>query len=60
MIALFRFDCPPDSEPGFEASAREALQVLASCPGYRRGWLARGLDEPGEWVLGTEWDGVGP
>lgn len=46
------------AEP-FLARARAALAALAGRPGYLRGWVGRDPDAPTEWVLATEWDGIG-
>jgi antibiotic biosynthesis monooxygenase len=43
----------------FAERARTALAVLAQRPGFLRGSLGRSTDEPGEWVLITEWENVG-
>lgn len=43
----------------FAERARLALVALAARPGFRRGHVGRAVDEPAEWVLVTEWDGVG-
>ena len=43
----------------FAARARTALAALADRPGFRRGRVGRSVDDPAEWVLVTEWDGVG-
>lgn len=40
-------------------AARELLAVLASCPGFGRGWVARAVDDPDLLVLAHEWDDVG-
>jgi heme oxygenase (mycobilin-producing) len=39
--------------------ARAALGALAERPGYLRGTLARGTDDPQAWLLITEWTNVG-
>jgi hypothetical protein len=45
--------------PAALAAARELLAILATCPGYVRGWLARAVDDPDLLVLAHEWDDVG-
>ena len=61
MLALSRFTLGQDGPAGVEFldRARAALAVLARCPGYRGGRIARSVDEPTQWVLVTEWDGIG-
>ena len=39
--------------------ARAALVGLAACPGYVRGSVGRSADDPGAWLLLTEWENVG-
>jgi hypothetical protein len=39
--------------------ARAALVALAACPGYVRGSVGRAADDPGAWLLLTEWANVG-
>jgi hypothetical protein len=56
MIALTHFS---DASPDFEARAQSALAALAARPGYLRGTLGRSTDDPGAWVLLTEWENVG-
>ena len=45
--------------PAALAAGRELLAILAECPGYVRGWLARAVDDPDLLVLAHEWDDVG-
>ncbi len=59
MLVVIRFR-PPSAAPAAtlqEASA--ALAVLAGRPGWRSGRVGRAVDEPGLWLLATEWDSVG-
>jgi hypothetical protein len=56
VLVVLRF---PATSDGFVDLAGDALAVLAACPGYQRGQLARGYDEPGVWCLVTEWESVG-
>ncbi len=56
MLAVARLDGRGDDLTS-EGSA--ALQALAARPGFVRGRLGRLLDEPGTWLLVTEWDSVG-
>jgi hypothetical protein len=39
--------------------AKDALAALADRPGFIRGWFGRAADDPGLYVLATEWAGVG-
>ena len=59
MLVVSRFAVPADAAGPFADSAREALAALAARPGFRRGHAGRSVDDPAEWVLVTEWDGVG-
>ncbi len=59
MLVITRHSVPePDSER-FLASAQDALAALGAQPGHLRGWAARATDDPGTWVLVTQWESVG-
>ena len=50
----------PESEAAtFLPRAQAALAAFAVRPGYLRGRVGRAADDPTQWVLTTEWDGVG-
>ncbi|HEY5334952.1 MAG TPA: hypothetical protein VIJ71_02895 [Mycobacteriales bacterium] len=53
---MSRFDHAPND---IEERGRTALAVLAARPGFVRGSLGRAADDPSDWVLVTEWIGVG-
>lgn len=57
VIAITRYRVA-DPE-GFAATARQVLETLAACAGYKSGRLARNADEPDLWAMVTEWDGAG-
>ena len=59
MLVVSRFGVPADESDGFAEQARQALAALAARPGFRRGHAGRSVDDPAEWVLVSEWDGVG-
>lgn len=59
MLVVNRFVVAEDAAEAFSDRAHAALAVLAAQPGYRRGQLARSLDEPEHWCLVTEWESVG-
>ena len=59
MLVVTRFSVQDAEADAFAEQAAAALAALADCPGYRRGTLGRAADDPVEWVLVTEWDGVG-
>ena len=52
-----RFDGVDDAD--FLTRAGEALAAFAGRPGYVRGRVGRAADDPGSWVITTEWTGVG-
>lgn len=56
---MLRFAVGEAPEAEFVASGRDALEVLATRPGYQRGQLARAYDNPNVWCLVTEWASVG-
>lgn len=60
MIAAVHLRAGAGESPvGFQARAGEALRVLATRPGFRRGSLARAVDDESDWLLLTEWESVG-
>lgn len=59
MIVVSHFRVDEAAGPSFADRARDALAAMGERPGYRRGWLGRAADDPQQWILGTEWDGVG-
>jgi len=58
-LVATRFAVGEQDSDRFQVRAREALDALAACPGYLRGHLGRGVDDPTTWLLVTEWEGVG-
>ncbi len=56
MISVTHFEQPGAD---FADRAADALAALAARPGYLRGTLGRSTDDPGRWLLVTEWDSVG-
>jgi quinol monooxygenase YgiN len=65
VIALLQFrpDPAPAADPTqaghFQAAAEQALRLLAERPGFVRGTVGRATDDPGSWLLLTEWESVG-
>jgi quinol monooxygenase YgiN len=59
VLVVSRFTVPPAESDRFAELARAALAALAARPGFRRGHAGRAVDDPAEWVLVSEWDGVG-
>lgn len=59
MLVVSRFAVTAAGAGQFAEDARAALEALAARPGFRRGHAGRSIDDPAEWVLVTEWDGVG-
>jgi hypothetical protein len=57
VLVVSRFPSVESSD--FLAAGQHALEVLAARPGFRSGQLARAADDPGAWVLVTEWENVG-
>ena len=50
----------PDAEAdAFLPRAQAALAAFAARPGYVRGRIGRAADDPTQWVVTTEWVGVG-
>jgi quinol monooxygenase YgiN len=59
VLVVIRFRPTPSRLPGFQADARAVLALLADRPGWRSGRIGRAADDPGLWVLTTEWESVG-
>jgi quinol monooxygenase YgiN len=59
VLVVSRFTVPPAEGDRFAELARAALAALAERPGFRRGHAGRAVDDPAEWVLVSEWVGVG-
>ncbi|MEV4108564.1 antibiotic biosynthesis monooxygenase family protein [Nonomuraea sp. NPDC049695] len=59
MLAVIRYTVPESQSQDFVKQGQTILDTLAAQPGYRRGRLARSIDEPNLWALVTEWEGAG-
>lgn len=59
MLVVTRFEVPEAEGAAFLAEARRALAAFAARAGYVRGRIGRAADDPTQWVLTTEWTGVG-
>ena len=58
MLVVSRFAvAATDAE--FPERVRAALAALAARPGFRRGHAGPSVQDPADWVLVTEWAGVG-
>jgi hypothetical protein len=59
VLVVTRFSVAEAEGERFAGQARAALSALAASSGYLRGHLGRAVDDPTNWLLLTEWDGVG-
>lgn len=59
MLAVTRFQVPTDQLDSFRDAAGALLAALATRPGFQRGRLGQSVDEPGLWLLSSEWDSPG-
>ena len=59
MLVVSRFAVPDVDATTFEAQAADALAALSERPGFVGGRVSRAVDDPGVWLLVTEWVGVG-
>jgi hypothetical protein len=59
VLVVTRYPVDAASQVVFHEDASAALTTLSRCPGYVRGWLGRATDDPGLWLLSTEWLNVG-
>jgi len=58
MYAIFRFDVPDDVE-SFTQAAAPALDALRASTGCLSAALVRAVEDPAQWLLVAEWEGVG-
>jgi hypothetical protein len=58
VLVVNRFVVEGD-DAQFRTRAAAALVALGARPGYLRGQLGRGYDDPTRWTLLTEWESVG-
>ena len=56
VISRFRGDA---ADLSLGAQLEQALEVLSEQRGYVRGAVGRNVDDPGLWLLQTEWEGPG-
>ena len=59
MIVVTRFQVPEADAAAFRDDLERARETLAAQPGFRSGRIGRNVDDPGLWVLSTEWEGPG-
>lgn len=59
VLVVTRFDVPEAEAADFLPQATAALAAFAARPGYVRGRVGRAADDPTQWVVTTEWVGVG-
>lgn len=59
MLVVTKFDVPAGEADSFLPRAQAAVAAFAACAGYVRGRIGRAADDPSQWVLTTEWVGVG-
>ena len=58
-MVVTRLRVPPADEESVVPAAREALEALATRPGYLSGQLGRAADDPQLWLLASRWTGAG-
>ncbi|HEX6921299.1 MAG TPA: antibiotic biosynthesis monooxygenase family protein [Actinomycetes bacterium] len=59
VLVISRYRVSDDDFRSFLEDARAALEALSAQPGFRRGHVGRATDDPGLWVLSSEWESVG-
>ena len=59
VLSVTRYRVSEGGGASFRAELRRALAVLSARPGFIRGHVARAADDPGLWLLSTQWAGVG-
>jgi heme-degrading monooxygenase HmoA len=58
IVERARMQIQPGAEEAFEAALDQARTIVAQSPGYRSLRLARGVENPSEYLLLIEWDSV--
>ncbi len=59
VIVVNRFRVAEDDAESFRADLERAHRMLAVQAGYLAGHVGRNVDEPGLWLLTTQWEGPG-
>jgi hypothetical protein len=59
VIVLNRFRVPEAEQTQFRDDLERAREALSGQRGYVAGRIGRNVDDPGLWVLTTEWEGPG-
>ena len=59
MIVVNRFRVQESDAESFRADLERAHQSLAVQAGYLAGQVGRNVDDPGLWLLTTQWQGPG-
>lgn len=59
VLAISRFEVPPERAADFRARAEAAVGFFAGCRGCEGAWLLRNLDEPELWTITSKWADVG-
>ncbi len=58
VIEYIRYEISEDRRPGFELAYGRAARVLDASEHCLRYEIARGVEEPGNYVVRIEWDSV--
>jgi quinol monooxygenase YgiN len=59
VIVVNRFRVPETDEAAFRDDLQRAREVLSGQAGFVAGRVGRNVDDPGLWLLTTEWEGAG-
>ena len=59
MIVVNRFRVQESDAESFRADLERAHRTLAVQPGFVAGHVGRNVDDPGLWLLTTQWEGPG-
>jgi heme-degrading monooxygenase HmoA len=58
IVERARMQIQPGAEEAFEQALDRARTIVAQSPGYRSLRVARGVENPSEYLLLIEWDSV--
>lgn len=59
MLVVNRYRVAPEDEAAFLPDAERALAALGDQPGFRSGRVGRSTDDPGLYVMVSDWESVG-
>lgn len=59
MLVILRYSAPERRDSALPGLLDAALTAISGQAGHLRGWVGRSPDDPGHWLLASEWAEVG-